>query len=72
MSWICPNCERELPWEGYRHYCARVNLDSLFKGRSPELVLAFDKILAELAANKLLRVRHAELLLLRNRNSSAE
>lgn len=49
MSWTCPNCERELPWPEYRHYCARVSLDSLFEGRSPELVLVFDKILAEVA-----------------------
>lgn len=49
MSWTCPKCERELPWPEYRHYCARVNLDSLFEGRSPELVLLFDKILAEVA-----------------------
>ncbi|QEM09946.1 DUF5655 domain-containing protein [Mucilaginibacter rubeus] len=49
MSWTCPKCERELPWKDYRHYCARVNLDSLFEGRPPELLLAFDKILAEVA-----------------------
>lgn len=49
MSWTCPNCDRELPWKDYRHYCERVSLDSLFEGRSPELILAFDKILAEVA-----------------------
>lgn len=49
MSWTCLKCDRELPWKDYRHYCARVNLDSLFEGRSPELVLAFDQILAEVA-----------------------
>ena len=49
MSWTCPKCDRELPWAEYRHYCAQVNLDSLFDGRSPELVLVFDKILAEVA-----------------------
>ena len=49
MSWTCPNCERELPWKDYRHYCARVSVDSLFEGRSAELVLAFDRILAEVA-----------------------
>lgn len=38
-----------MPWAEYRHYCARVDLDSLFEGRSPELVLLFDKILAEVA-----------------------
>lgn len=49
MSWTCPHCERELPTSGQRHYCARVSLDSLFANRSPELVLVFDKILAEVA-----------------------
>ncbi|TSJ41008.1 hypothetical protein FO440_14845 [Mucilaginibacter corticis] len=49
MSWTCPKCERELPWPDYRHYCRRVSLDTLFEGRSEELVLVFDKILAEVA-----------------------
>lgn len=49
MSWTCPKCDRELPWAEYRHYCARVELDSLFEGRSQEMVLVFDKILAEVA-----------------------
>ncbi|MGZ3872397.1 MAG: DUF5655 domain-containing protein [Mucilaginibacter sp.] len=49
MSWTCPKCERELPKPGQRHYCARVSLDSLFQGRPAELVLVFDKILAEVA-----------------------
>lgn len=49
MSWACPKCERELPKPGQRHYCARVSLDSLFQGCPPELVLVFDKILAEVA-----------------------
>jgi len=33
----------------FRHYCKRVSLDTLFEGRSEELVLVFDKILAEVA-----------------------
>lgn len=49
MSWTCPKCDRELPWADYRHYCRRVSLDSLFEGRSEELVLVFDKILAEVS-----------------------
>lgn len=49
MSWICPKCERELVNEKQRHYCAKIGLDTLFAGRSPELVLVFDKILAEVA-----------------------
>ncbi len=49
MSWTCPQCERELPKPGQRHYCARVSLNSLFKDRPAELILVFDKILAEVA-----------------------
>jgi hypothetical protein len=49
VSWTCPKCERELPWADYRHYSQRVNLDSVFEGRSPEPVLVFDKKLAEIA-----------------------
>lgn len=47
MSWTCPKCDRELSKPEQRHYCARVSLDSLFQGRASELVLVFDKILAE-------------------------
>jgi hypothetical protein len=45
MAWVCPKCERELKSETQTHYCAKVNLDSLFEGKSAELVLAFDKLL---------------------------
>jgi hypothetical protein len=45
MAWICPKCERELKNEKQTHYCAKVNLDTLFEGKSAELVLAFDKLL---------------------------
>jgi hypothetical protein len=49
MSWICPKCDRELRNPEQRHWCARVSLDSLFAGRPAELVLVFDKLLAEVA-----------------------
>lgn len=49
MSWTCPKCDRELPKAGQTHYCARISLDSLFTGRPAELVLIFDKLLAEVA-----------------------
>ena len=49
MSWTCPNCERELPKPEQPHYCARVSLNSLFEGRPAEMILVFDKILAEVA-----------------------
>lgn len=45
MTWVCPKCERELKSETQTHYCARVSLDTLFEGRSAELMLAFDKLL---------------------------
>ena len=49
MSWTCPICERELLKVNQLHYCIKVSLDSLFAGRSAELILVFDKILAEVA-----------------------
>ncbi|SDT61942.1 hypothetical protein SAMN05216490_4371 [Mucilaginibacter mallensis] len=49
MSWTCPICERELLKVNQIHYCIKVGLDTLFAGRSPELILVFDKILAEVA-----------------------
>jgi len=49
MSYICQKCERELVSESQSHYCAKVSLDDLFKGKSDELLLLFDKLLAEVA-----------------------
>jgi hypothetical protein len=49
MTWICPKCERELSGENQMHYCAKVSLDSLFEGKSEELLLAFDKLLSLVA-----------------------
>ncbi len=49
MSWICPKCERELKGPNQMHYCIKVSLDDLLKGQSDELVLAVDKLLAEIA-----------------------
>jgi len=49
MSWICPKCERELKKPNQIHYCIKVSLNDLLKGQSEELVLAVDKLLAEIA-----------------------
>jgi len=49
MSWTCPKCERELKSPNQIHYCAKVSIDSLFEGKDKELILVFDKILAEVA-----------------------
>lgn len=48
MSWICPKCERELKKPNQIHYCIKVSVDDLLKDQSEELVLAFDKLLAEI------------------------
>jgi hypothetical protein len=49
MSWICPKCERELKQPNQMHYCIKVSVDELLMGQSEELVLAFDKLLAEVS-----------------------
>jgi hypothetical protein len=49
MSWTCPKCERELKKPNQIHFCIKVSLDDLLKGQSEELVLAVDKLLAEIA-----------------------
>jgi len=48
MSWICPKCERELKKPNQGHYCIKVSIHSLLVGQSEELILAFDKLLAEI------------------------
>jgi hypothetical protein len=49
MPYTCPKCERELINEQQRHYCAKISLDDLFKGKPDELLLLFDNLLAEVA-----------------------
>lgn len=49
MAWTCPKCERELKNENQWHNCVRVSLDDLLKGKPDEVLLAFDKLLAEVA-----------------------
>jgi hypothetical protein len=45
----CPKCERQIKYENQWHYCAKVDIDSLFEGKADELVLIFDKVLVEVA-----------------------
>lgn len=46
--WTCPTCERELKNPNQWHNCVKVSIDSLFEGKSDELVLVFDKLLSEI------------------------
>lgn len=44
--WTCPKCERELKNPNQWHNCVKVSIDSLFEGKSEELVFVFDKLLS--------------------------
>ena len=46
--WTCPKCERDLKNLNQWHNCVKVSIDSLFEGKSEELVLVFDKLLSEI------------------------
>ena len=46
--WTCPKCERDLKNPNQWHNCVKVSIDSLFEGKSDELVLVFDKLLSEI------------------------
>lgn len=48
MSWICPKCERELKHKNAWHNCVKVDLNSLFEAKSPDLPFVFDKLLVEI------------------------
>lgn len=46
--WTCPKCERDLKNPNQWHNCVKVSIDSLFVGKSKELVLVFDKLISEI------------------------
>jgi hypothetical protein len=46
--YTCPKCERELKNPNQWHNCVKVSIDSLFEGKSEELILVFDKLLSEI------------------------
>jgi len=46
--WTCPKCERDLKNPNQWHNCVKVSIDSLFEGKSEELVLIFDMLLSEI------------------------
>jgi hypothetical protein len=45
---ICPNCQRELKHLNQWHYCIKVDIDDLFKGKPAEIEVIFDKLLSEI------------------------
>lgn len=46
----CPKCGREIKSLNQWHNCVTTTVDGLFMGKDPDLVLIFDKILAEVSA----------------------
>lgn len=46
--YTCPKCERELKKPNQWHNCVKVSIDSLFEGKSEELIFVFDKLLSEI------------------------
>ena len=50
MHFICPKCNRPLTKERSWHYCKQINIDSLFQGKPKELLLLFDKLMAEVGS----------------------
>ena len=44
----CPKCHRPLARPNAWHYCAEVDMDELFEGKAPELVLIFDRLLEQI------------------------
>ncbi len=46
--WTCPKCERELISPNQTHYCKKVSMESLFEGKSNELIYIFDYLLAQI------------------------
>src|ERR1051325_8132065 len=47
MPWICPKCGRQFKHATNYHSCVRVNADSLFTGKNPNVKKVYDKILKE-------------------------
>jgi len=45
--WTCPKCERQFKTTNQSHACGVATLDDLFEGKPDHLLLAFDRILAE-------------------------
>jgi hypothetical protein len=46
--WICPNCERKLKNANQWHCCEKIEIDSLFEGKNPQLLDIFDRLFLDL------------------------
>jgi hypothetical protein len=50
MHFICPKCDRPLTKANSWHYCEKISVNDLLKGKPTELVTAFDKLLSEVTS----------------------
>jgi hypothetical protein len=49
--WTCPECGRAFANRNQSHFCSHVRLDEHFKGRAPNVVATFERLLAAAARN---------------------
>jgi hypothetical protein len=50
MPVVCPKCHRPLTKANSWHYCKKVAIDDLLRGKPPELVIVSDKLLAQVTS----------------------
>jgi len=48
MTWTCPNCKKEFRNKNQAHSCAKVDLKDHLKNKSPQVIVAFNKLMREL------------------------
>ena len=49
--WKCPDCGRSFANRNQSHFCSHVRLDEHFKGREPDVVATFERLLAAARKN---------------------
>jgi hypothetical protein len=49
--WTCPKCGRSFANRNQSHFCSDVGLDEHFKGREPDVVATFERLLAAARKN---------------------
>jgi hypothetical protein len=54
--WTCPECGRSFANRNQSHFCSHVRLDEHFRGREPEVVATFERLLAAARKNGPVRV----------------
>jgi endogenous inhibitor of DNA gyrase (YacG/DUF329 family) len=49
--WTCPECGRSFANRNQSHFCSHVRLDEHLKGRAPNVIATFDRLLAAARKN---------------------